>query len=862
MDESGVLIPASVRRAVSAARLALGWERLWQAAWIAICVVGGWVALALLDVLPRLPGWLHGLVLTVTALTLGLLLWRGFRGFRWPTAAEAMRRLERDNGLRHRPLSALHDRLATDDPQQVALWHHHRQALMRQLGRLQVLWPNPGLATLDPLGLRAVVGLALVVTGVGAWGDWGPRLAAALQPHWSRPGGMGPAALDVWLTPPPYTSLPPVILHRADATPNPQPVDDAAGAPISVPAGSVILARVSGGWGTPTLTVNGTEQRFSAPDDSHFQIQQTIAAGSEIAVEQGGRDLGRWAISVHPNQPPGIRFAAPPSLSDHGTLRLAYIADDEYGLASVVATVRAAPGVETSGGTEPTSPLIPASPDTDTSPVSGRDGGPASSWTRSQGRGGARPASEGSLDVSPSRLDGMTLSLPLPGARPKTAHGTSDHDLSASPWAGLPVLIGLTATNGAGQTTHSDEVPLVLPERAFRNPVARQIIAERKALALGGESAREAVAQALDTVSVHPDRYHGDPVVFLALRVAVGQLIRDHTPGTIPAVRDLLWESALRLEDGESSLAERDVRAAEAALAEALAHNASEEELRRRMDDLQAAVDRLLDSLETQPPPLEAAHQPPASPPTAPTVLERTDLEAMLHTLRDMTETGAHDQAQQALANLSRLLDGLKSGAESPDPNQQAHAEILRKLQDLTAQQRNLLDRTFRQSQNQGQASPQSPSKQPDAHTGAPPRASDQEQMRHQLGALMQQMGEIDNDVPASLGDANLSMRAAERALQQNDTAAAIAAESDAVDKLQQGVRGLAAQLNGLSAAQDPLGRLRPAAGIMDSAETSVPEASELQKSREILDELRRRAGQRERSHQELDYIDRLLRPF
>jgi hypothetical protein len=36
--------------------------------------------------------------------------------------------------------------------------------------------------------------------------------------------------------------------------------------------------------------------------------------------------------------------------------------------------------------------LIPASPDTDTSPVSGRDGG---------------PASEGSLDESPSRLDGI-----------------------------------------------------------------------------------------------------------------------------------------------------------------------------------------------------------------------------------------------------------------------------------------------------------------------------------------------------------------------------------------------------------------------------------------------------------------------
>ena len=55
--------------------------------------------------------------------------------------------------------------------------------------------------------------------------------------------------------------------------------------------------------------------------------------------------------------------------------------------------------------------FIPASPDTDTSPVSGRDGGPARPCARSQGRGCARPASEGSLDESPSRLNGMRTAL-------------------------------------------------------------------------------------------------------------------------------------------------------------------------------------------------------------------------------------------------------------------------------------------------------------------------------------------------------------------------------------------------------------------------------------------------------------------
>ena len=50
--------------------------------------------------------------------------------------------------------------------------------------------------------------------------------------------------------------------------------------------------------------------------------------------------------------------------------------------------------------------IIPASYNDDTLPVSGRDDGPARPCARSQGRGCARPAPEGSLDESTSRLEG------------------------------------------------------------------------------------------------------------------------------------------------------------------------------------------------------------------------------------------------------------------------------------------------------------------------------------------------------------------------------------------------------------------------------------------------------------------------
>jgi hypothetical protein len=41
-----------------------------------------------------------------------------------------------------------------------------------------------------------------------------------------------------------------------------------------------------------------------------------------------------------------------------------------------------------------------------------------------------------------------------------------------------------------------------------------------------------------------------------------------------------------------------------------------------------------------------------------------------------------------------------------------------------------------------------------------------------------------------------------------------------------------------------------------------IPDESDIQRAKRIVDELRRRAGQRSREQFELDYIDRLLRRF
>jgi hypothetical protein len=57
---------------------------------------------------------------------------------------------------------------------------------------------------------------------------------------------------------------------------------------------------------------------------------------------------------------------------------------------------------------------------------------------------------------------------------------------------------------------------------------------------------------------------------------------------------------------------------------------------------------------------------------------------------------------------------------------------------------------------------------------------------------------------------------------------------------------------------EDPLGRGQNGPGNM----IKLPDANDLARARDILQELRRRAGQRSRPQQELDYLDRLLKEF
>ncbi len=801
---------------------AIGWERVWRSAWPSVLVAGLFVALALSDVLPALPGWLHVSVLLAFVLGFVYTAWRGFRGFHLPNTEEARRRVEIASELKHRPLEQLEDSQATgaDDPGARALWEAHRRRMLEKLGSLRAGFPSPGLARRDPLALRGGLAVLLVAAVVFSWGDGWNRLMRAATPDLTAAGAAGPSTLEVWLTPPRYTRQAPRFLTAKKTIVE----------PITVPAGTKLLVRVQGGRGEPSLSLDRSKIVFKSMAGASYQAEGKLQATTRLIVSQRGRELGRWAINVVTDTPPKIDFAKQPKATERGALRIDYEARDDHGIQSMQATIK-------------------------------------------------RADKDAPKDAKP-----MVLKLPAGGAR-KAIKGSSFHDLTAHPWSGLKVTIELQAVDAIGQKGKSALVTMTLPERVFKHPVARALAEARKDLLRDPES-RQAVAEIVGDLSARPDRYNHDMAAFMAMRMARARLFMDKSKTAIDEVARLLWDTALRIEDGQLSLAERDLRAAERALQEALNKDRlGDKELQKRIDELQKAIDKLMRQLAEdmrKNPDKYRQNEMPLD--RNAMVLERRDLQKMLQRLRDLARSGNKQAAQQMLQALQRMLQNLRNMARNPQRGRQGQhpaAKIMRDLQGLIQRQQQLMDRTFREGQRRGQQGQQGQQGKQgqQGQQGQNGRfAQEQEALRRSLGSIMRRLDEMLGRIPGQFGRAEREMRGAGNSLRQGDPRGAVPRQGRALDHLRQGGRQAMQQMmrrfgNRLGIMRsrpawrrgdrrDPFGRPRDGSGGADTSTVKIPKESEVQRAREIIEELRRRAGERERPKIEREYIDRLLRQF
>ncbi len=814
-DEPAVHLMRHLNRRLWLARLALAWESLWPVLWPVVGVAGLFLAIALFDVLPHLPGPLHALVLAGFAGALGYAGWRCIKGFSFPDDARARRRIERDSGLEHRPLAVLGDRIAGNprDPVARALWQLHRRRVLAAITSLRVALPSPGLPARDPYALRAAVLLLLVIAFAAGHTDAPGRLARALVPEIGGDVSGGNLLAQLWLTPPPYTGLPPVFLQYPD------PGSAGPARAIVVPAGSSVMALLQGTTSTARLKLGSHTAEFSAIGDGSQKAEDTLATGDSLTVTISGSNFASWPLQVVADAVPSVRFTEPPQGDDNGRLRLTLEASDDFGIAKVWVEVRPVD--------RPT--IEPLTVELAT-PLSRRPGG----------------------TVSP-RAGGTTQTI------------SARQDLTAHAWAGLPVTLTPVALDGANQRGAGEPLNTLLPERIFTHPVAKAIVELRRKL---GPSTPE-VAQAmwsLDQLAAAPEAFGHDTVVFLQLRDARARLRHGRDSARLDQVRDQLWQTALRVEDGDKGIAERNLAEASRALEEALERGASPEELDALMNQLQQAMEHYLEALAQEMQRKGMADMP--MDPNAQTISPE-ELAGMLEQMREMAKLGSRDAAQQMLSELRNMMDSLRTGMQGGgmSPQMRQAQQAIQDLSAMAREQRQLMDQSFRQAQQPPKSGDRAANQQ---------GATQQDELRRRLGDTMRSLGESLGDIPQELGNAEQSMRDAAGRLGQNDPGSAAEAQGQALQGLQQGAQaamealsqqmqqggaGMAGMQNGGGLRRDPFGR-RQRNPLADDGSVHIPDESEMHKAHDVLDELRRRAGQPDRPRTERDYLQRLLQTF
>lgn len=797
---------------LSLARAADYWERLWPQLMAPLGVVALFLIVSLLGLWSFMPGWLHGVVLVVLAGAFGFGIWRAFRQSPWATREDGLRRMEQASHLSHRPLRALDDtaQIAATDASSEALWQAHKRRLRALVNEVRIGMPRSAMPRIDPRAYRVAVALLVVVATVQATGRIGTRMAQAFQPGFQDRVDQLPVEIAIWATPPAYTNLPPQKL-RTDQVEAPR-----------LPEGTEVLAQVhhlSGTADQHTLAIDQQEESFTASGEGSAEATLTLINSGDLVISYARGELARVPVKVMPDLTPTISFNGMPEVTHRGVLRPGVEASDDFGLTEIDMLL----------------------------------------------------ALENSEEV-PEQIELRRYAPAKPQVDERIFL-----DLTPHKYAGLPVILRLRAKDGLGQTGFSKPLNLILPERDFQHPLARAIIEQRRHLAAHPEQ-RQTVGGTLNRLSAHEWSLKAGSAVVLALRAAGMRLFVDPEDNAVDEVIDLLWDTALHVEDGALSLAEKNLRQIQEELERALQEGASDEEIERLMAELERAIDEFLEAmmreaLENNPQALQ--QQMPENGEAM--MMEQRDLQQMLEAAREMLRTGARDAAEQMLAELRNMLENLQAMPMTGE--QQQGMEMMSELQDLIKQQQRLLDQTFQMNQQRmtGEMSTQ-PGSEGEQQMRAAGEA--QEQLRRQLGELMRRLGESGVPIPRALGEAELSMREAGEALRQGEPGNALGPEGDALDRLQQGGQammqamqeqfGPMGRMTGQNqqpgqesqGQRDPLGRAPVNEGGLDRFGDYVPDALDLGRAREILEELYRRAGEADRPAYEREYIERLLDRF
>jgi uncharacterized protein (TIGR02302 family) len=480
----------------------------------------------------------------------------------------------------------------------------------------------------------------------------------------------------------------------------------------------------------------------------------------------------------------------------------------------------------------------------------------------------------------------------------------------------------LSAVSISGKTGESGPIEVTLPQRVFHNPLARALVEQRRNLILDPDQAPKQVETALTGLSIAPELFDTPANIYLGLKQARSSLDHAHSDAELLDVAALLWAMAQQLEDGDASKAERDLRAAEQALREALQRGASDEEIRKLMQQLREAANRFMSEMaRNSKPDSDAQDQ----------NLRAQDLDRMMDQMEETARNGSREDAQAMLDQMQEMFENMRSAQEGQEsPAEREMRKQIGELEKLLRDQQALRDDTFRSDQkdrarkraqrNQSSPDQQDLEGQPDQDGSNPPDQGDndseqsdkqgqdqadkgqpqlgdrQQELRDRLAELQRKLKSLGMKGEKGFDDAQGDMKEAEGDLKggqgkegkggqsgqsgKGGKGAAVDAQGRALDALRDGAQGLQKQMEGQGQGKgrkgkgnyvarrsrpgerpgdDPLGR--GAEGDKGREDGPLKQsAGAAERARQVMEELRRRLSDPARPVDERDYLERLMK--
>jgi len=855
-------------------RLGIAAERAVRLFWPAWTILFLMIAAFAFGVQDRLPLEVLWPLTVVAALALLAFLVRGAWRFRWPSGAQALARL--DGSLPGRPIATLADQPAHPgaDSGTLAVWQAHRDRMADRAAKAMPVEPDLQLATRDPYALRylGATALAMAVLFGSAWR--GAEIASVMKgapvPVANAAGG---PLWEGWIEPPTYTGRPTLYLNKVEE------------ASITIPEGSKIQLRLYGEVAV-SQTVADDVAPAAAAEGQPTQSQNFTASRSGV-LQIGGANGRRFDLVVQPDADPTVTARAQIGRKADGRMSLPFTATDDYGVTGGTATITLDTAAldrryGLSAEPEKRDPLVYDLP----MPLTGK----RTQFTEALAENASEhPWTNLPVVIALSVKDGRAqvgvaepLHLTLPGRRffdPVAAAVIEmRRDLLWSRENGARSLQILRAITNRPEG-------LVRNERAY---LMLRVVMDRLDAALKDftPAARDDIAKALWEIALLIED-GGLSDALERMRQAQERLSEAMRNGASPEeIQKLMNDLKAATDDYMRKLAEN-------------MENSTDEPDRQAEGERQKVTGNQIQQM-------------------------MDEIQKLMEQGRMAEAQELLDQLARMMENL-KITEG-SGGEGMPMPGGQGgQQKSMQNLQDTLKGQQGLSDDTFRQGQNpgqreseQGQSQPgqgqpgqeqqgmgqqgsgQQPGQRQPGQNGQDPGQQDgaggqgsqqslaerQEQLRRELDRQREGLpgaGTEDGDAARqSLDDAARAMDEAEQALREGDTGRAIDRQAEAIQNLREGLKSLGRALAqnqpqqgqpgaGQQSAEgdpdrlvprDPLGRAAGRTGQFGTDADMLQGQDIYRRARDLLDDIRRRAGERTRPMPELDYLKRLLDRF